>query len=112
VNGIPVNDETLSADAIKEVGIFKDYLAHDDTYKHRKTQSQPKFMDRRMRPDWEASGTDIYQKALEHARHVLETHKVPELPEDVRSTIRSIIEEAEEERGVSEKKRQKAAAGA
>ncbi len=112
VNGIPVNDETLSVDAIQEVGIFKDYLAHDTTYKHRKTQSQPKFMDRRMRPDWEASGTDIYQKALEHARHVLETHKVPELPDDVRSTIRSIIEEAEEERGVSGKKKKKAAAGA
>ncbi len=112
VNGIPVTDETLSVDAIQEVGIFKDYLAHDTTYKHRKTQSQPKFMDRRMRPDWEASGTDIYQKALEHARHVLETHKVPELPDDVRSTIRSIIEEAEEERGVSGKKKKKAAAGA
>ena len=53
-----------------------------------------------MRPDWEAAGTDIYQKALEHARYVLETHSVPELPEDVRSTIRSIIEEAEKERGV------------
>lgn len=111
VNGIPVNDETLSVDAIREVGIFKDYLDHEATYKHRKSQSQPKFIDRRMRPDWEASGTDIYQRALEHARHVLETHKAPELPDDVCSTIRSIIEEAEEERGVSEKKKRKAATG-
>jgi trimethylamine--corrinoid protein Co-methyltransferase len=100
VNGIPVNDETLSVDAIREVGIFQDYLGHDTTYKHRMSQSQPKFIDRRMRADWEAAGTDIYKKALEHARHVLETHKVPELPEGVRSTIRSIIEEAEKERGV------------
>jgi trimethylamine--corrinoid protein Co-methyltransferase len=100
VNGIPVNDETLSVDAIREVGIFQDYLGHETTYKHMKSQSQPKFIDRRMRPDWEAAGTDIYQKALEHARHVLETHKVPELPEGVRSTIRSIIEETEKERGV------------
>lgn len=100
VNGIPVNDETLSVDAIKEVGIFKDYLDHETTYKHMRTQSQAQLIDRRMRPDWEASGTDIYQKALGKARHIVETHKVPELPESVRSTIRSIIEEAEKERGV------------
>jgi trimethylamine--corrinoid protein Co-methyltransferase len=110
VNGIPVNDETLSVDAIREVGIFKDYLAHETTYKHMKTQSQPTFIDRRMRPDWEATGTDIYQKALEHARHVLETHKVPELPDTVRSTIRTIIEEAEEERGVSKRKEKRVVA--
>lgn len=111
VNGIPVNDETLAVDAIREVGVFKDFLAHETTYKHRKSQSQPKFIDRRMRSDWEATGTDIYQKAVHHARHVLETHNVPELPDDVRSTIRSIIEDAEEERGVSRKRKKRAAAG-
>lgn len=100
VNGIPVNDETLSVDAIREVGIFGDYLGHETTYRYRTSQSQPRFMDRRMRPDWEAAGTDIYQKALAHARHVLETHAVPELPENAQTTIRLIIEEAEKERGV------------
>ena len=100
VNGIPVNDETLSVDAINEVGIFKDYLTHETTYNHMRSQSQPRFMDRRTRQDWEAGGTDIYEKARAHALHVLETHKVPELPSDVRTTIRSIIEEAEKERGV------------
>ena len=100
VNGIPVNDETLSVDAIREVGIFKDYLTHETTYTHMRSQSQPRFMDRRMRQDWEAGGTDIYEKARAHALHVLETHKVPALPPDVRTTIRSIIEETEKERSV------------
>jgi len=100
VKGIPVNDETLSVDAINEVGIFKDYLTHETTYTHMRTQSQPRFMDRRMRQDWEAAGADIYEKARAHALHVIETHKVPELSPDVRATIRSIIEEAEKERGV------------
>jgi trimethylamine--corrinoid protein Co-methyltransferase len=99
VHGIRVDDETLSVDAIKEVGIFKDYLTHETTYTHMRSQSQPRFMDRRTRQDWEAGGIDIYEKARGHALHVLETHKVPELPSDVRATIRSIIEEAEKERG-------------
>jgi trimethylamine--corrinoid protein Co-methyltransferase len=100
VSGIPVNDETLSAEAIREVGVFKDYLGHETTFEHRKSQSQPNFIDRRMRADWEAVGTDIYQRALHHARHVLETHEVPELAENVRTTIREIIVEAEKEKGV------------
>ena len=34
VGGIPVNDDTFSVDLIKEVGQFKDYLSHENTYKH------------------------------------------------------------------------------
>jgi len=104
VKGIPVNDETLAVDAIKEIGIGKDFLSHDSTYKHMRSQSQPKLIDRRMREDWVKEGsTDIYQRALEQARFILENHKPEPLPEDVLAAIRSIVEEAEEELGVNKK---------
>ena len=57
VNGIPVNDETLAVDIIKEMGIGKDYLAHESTYQHMASQSRAELMDRRMREDWEADGS-------------------------------------------------------
>ena len=102
VAGIPVNDETLAVDAIKEVGIGKDFLSHDSTYKHMRSQSQPELIDRKMREDWIKEGsTDIYQRALEQARFILENHKPDPLPEDVLATIRSIVEAAEEELGVN-----------
>jgi len=83
VNGIPVNDKTLAVDVIKEVGIFKDYLDHDTTYQ------------------WEKSGgTDLYQRACEKARNILETYEPPPLPDSVLSEIRSIIEDTEKELGV------------
>lgn len=105
VLGIPVNDETLAVDVIKETGVGKDFLSHDSTFKHMRTQSQPKLIDRRMREDWEDAGsTDIYQRALEEARHILATHKPDPLPEDVLATIRSIVEEAEAELDVSKDK--------
>ena len=105
VRGIPVNDETLAVDAIKEIGVGKDFLSHDSTYNHMRSQSQPKLIDRRIREDWEASGrTDIYQRATEEAQHILETHKPDPLPDDVLSTMRSIIEESEAELGVSKGK--------
>jgi trimethylamine--corrinoid protein Co-methyltransferase len=102
VKGIPVNDATLAVDVIKEIGIGKDFLSHDSTYKHMRSQSQPKLIDRKMREDWVLAGsTDIYQRALEQARFILENHKPDPLPEDVLVTIRSIVKEAEDELGVN-----------
>jgi trimethylamine--corrinoid protein Co-methyltransferase len=104
VQGIPVNDETLAVDVIKEIGVGKDFLSHGSTYKHMRTQSQPKLIDRRMREDWQTAGaTDIYQRALEEARYILENHKPDPLPDDVPAAIRSLVEEAEAELGIRTK---------
>jgi len=101
VNGIPVNDETLAVDIIHEVGVGKNFLSHDHTFKHMREQSQPELIDRTMREDWEAAGEkDLYQRSLEKARHILETHKPDPLPESVLKDIRAIVEEAEAELGV------------
>jgi trimethylamine--corrinoid protein Co-methyltransferase len=107
VRGIPVNDETLAVDVIGEVGPFKDFLSHDHTLTHmRATQSQPKLIDRRTREDWEKSGgTDLSQRAAEQARRILETHRPEPLPEGVLGQIRSIVDEAEAEFGVSKRKK-------
>ncbi len=109
VQGIPINDETLAVDVIREVGPFNHFLSHEHTLKHMRTaQSHPEFIDRRIREEWEKSGgTDIYQRAWEKARHILETHKPEPLPDDVLSTLRSIVEEAEAEIGVPKRKKGK-----
>jgi trimethylamine--corrinoid protein Co-methyltransferase len=104
VQGIAVNDETLAVDVIHEIGVGKDFLSHENTFKHMRSQSQPKLIDRRTREDWDAAGrTDIYQRALEQARYILENHQPDPLPEDVLSTMRSIVEESEAELGVRKK---------
>ena len=101
LNGIPVSDEMLAADVIHEIGIGKDFLSHENTFKNMKTQSQPKLIDRRTREDWNAGGqTDLHQRALAEARYILENHKPDPLPEDVLATLRSIVQEAEEELGI------------
>ena len=98
VNGILVNDETLAVDAIKEVGIGKHFLDHDTTFKYMRDQSQPESFDRSIREEWEQSGgSDIYQRATEKARDILENHKPEPLPNNVLATMRSIVEDAEAE---------------
>jgi trimethylamine--corrinoid protein Co-methyltransferase len=104
VQGIAVSDETLAVDVIHEIGVGKDFLSHDHTFKHMRSQSQPKLIDRRTREDWDAGGkSDLYQRALEEARYILENHKPDPLPEDILATMRSIVEEAEAELGIRKK---------
>ena len=98
LDGIVVNDETLSVDVIRELGIGRDYMAHASTYKHMKSQSQAQIIDRRMREDWEtAGGTDAYKRAHNRMIEILETYEPAPLSENVRNTIQSIVEEADKE---------------
>lgn len=98
LNGIIVNDETLSVDVIRELGIGKDYMSHASTYKHMRSQSQVQLIDRRMREDWEAAGSmDIYKRAHARVLEILETYEPPPLPANVLNAIQSIVEEAEKE---------------
>jgi trimethylamine--corrinoid protein Co-methyltransferase len=100
VNGMPVNDETLAVDVIKEVGPFRDFLSHAHTLKHMKIHSQPKFIDRRMREDWESLGKiSMCEKAEEEAKFILNTHKPDPLDKEVQNQLRSIVENAENELG-------------
>jgi trimethylamine--corrinoid protein Co-methyltransferase len=102
VHGIPVNDETLAIDVISDVGPFGDFLSHDHTMAHMRQQSQPALIDRRVREDWKAMGSStIYERALEKARTILDTHVPDPLPEGVGEELRSIITGAERELGVN-----------
>lgn len=102
VGGIPVSDATLSVDLIKEVGQFKDYLAHKNTYEHMRMYPQPKLMDRRMRGDWEADGSlDMHTKAMMFVRDILETYQPDPLSDHVQSELRTIVAEAEKELGLT-----------
>ena len=103
VRGIEVNDETLSLDTIKEVGPFKDYLAHETTFKHMRLTTSPKLMDRKMRPRWEKAGSkNAYERACDEVRHILETYQPPQISDEILKKVRAIIEGAETELGVKE----------
>ena len=100
IKGFGVNKEAMAADVIKEVGPAKDFLTHDHTLRHMRSQSQPELIDRRAIEDWRsAGGTDIYARAAEKAKKILENHKPEPLKEAVSTKIRSIITEAENELG-------------
>ena len=97
VMGVPVNDETLAVELIKEVGAGKDFLAKKHTRQFMgPEQSKVKLIDRRMRGAWQKrGGKDLAEAAADEARHILETHKPEPLADDVLSKLRSIVEDQE-----------------
>jgi trimethylamine--corrinoid protein Co-methyltransferase len=106
VRGIPVNDDTLSVDIIREVGPFKEFVSHENTYQNMRITSRPKLIDRSRRDDWNRKGArDLYGRATEEARRILETHKPPKLPDSVAAEIQGIIRETEDELGVGKDKK-------
>ena len=73
MDGIVVNDETLSVDVIKEVGPRSDFLAHMNTFENMYIQSKPKLIDRLTRDRWnEAGHLDMESRA--HCREGTPRH--------------------------------------
>ena len=107
VNGIPVNEETLAVDLISKVGPFNQFITEKHTFDHMKKMSQPKLIDRRVREKWaKAGGQTMHEKAMDKARDILKNHKPTPLSDEVRSEMRSIVENVEAEIQ-DEKERQK-----
>ena len=101
IQGIPVSDETLALDAIKEIGPGGHFLMHKTTLKGMRSQSKPEILDRKSREIWEKGGsTSAYERALTKACWIMEHHKLEPKPQDVLDQIRTIVEEAEKEMGI------------
>ena len=102
VKGICVNDETLAVDVINEIGPAGNFLVHQHTLEHMRSQSQPELIDRTMRETWEKKGSlSTYDKAMVKVKNILQTHKPDPLPQEVLNKIRSIVDETEKEMGIS-----------
>ena len=96
MDGIVVNDETLSVDVIKEVGPRSDFLAHMNTFENMYIQSKPKRIDRLTRDRWnEAGHLDMETRALIAAKELLATWEPEPLPEEACARVRAVLNAAE-----------------
>jgi len=101
VKGIAVNDDSLAVEVIREVGPSGNFLVHNHTVQHMRSQSQPEFIDRTMRETWVRKGSrSAYDKAVDKVKHILKTHKPQPLPQGILDKIRAIVVETEKEMGV------------
>jgi len=101
MRGIPVNEETLARDVIREVGPGGSFLGEEHTVRHfREEHWFPTLMDRTNYTEWCATGEKTMgRRVSEKVRGILESHRPDPLPEDVRRRLREIRERSERERG-------------
>jgi len=97
LEGIPVDDDRLCADAIKRVGFGGNFMTDETTIKYLRTDYyEPKILNRLSREDWIKAGSkDINARAKERISKLMKEHKPIPLGEDVRKELRSLVKSIE-----------------
>ena len=97
LKGIPVNQNTLAMDIIKEIGPGGEFLTHSHTYDNMRSISKPDLFDRRNRSGWmdKTAGKDLTERAYERALEIISSHEPPPLPKGAVETMQKIIDEYE-----------------
>jgi trimethylamine--corrinoid protein Co-methyltransferase len=97
MEGVPVTDETLAVDAIKEIGVGNDFIAHPSTMENIDLASDPLVFDRLMLGDWRNNGyKDAADVAHEIVVDVLKNHAVKPIDADVLKEMQAIAKKADE----------------
>ena len=93
--GIPVNDDTLALDVIREVGSEGNFLVHMHTLEHmQSTQWRPKLISRMGYEKWEASGsTSLLDRAKNKLQKVLKEHQPIPIPTDKARLIQKRVDQ-------------------
>jgi trimethylamine--corrinoid protein Co-methyltransferase len=90
--GIPVDEETLAAEAIQAVGIGGNYLSQRHTRRHMKDVWRPRLLDRSSWDAWVAGGRrGAPEAAAELVRTTLDGHTVAPLEAAIADRINEII---------------------
>jgi trimethylamine--corrinoid protein Co-methyltransferase len=97
LEGIPVTDETLAVDVIKEVGVGNDFIGHPTTMENMEMPSNPLVFNRDMLGDWKSQGSkSCVEVAHEVVLDVMKNHIVPKIDPEIDAKIRAIVKEADD----------------
>ena len=93
LEGIPLDDDRLCADAIKRIGIGGNFMTDETTIKYLRTDYyQPKILNRASREDWEKAGSkDINDRAKDRIKKLMTEHKPEPLEEGIKKELRGLV---------------------
>lgn len=98
LEGVPVTDETLAVDAIKEVGVGNDFLGRMTTMENFESASNPTVFDRTMLGEWRSNGSkNAVERAHEIVEDIMANHVVKPIPEDRLAEMEAIMAKADED---------------
>jgi trimethylamine--corrinoid protein Co-methyltransferase len=91
MEGIPVNDETLALEAIRETGPKGDFLTNDHTIRNMRGLWLSKLLDRRPYSVWEGKKDGARDWARDRAKAILAAHHPAPLDPKLEAEMRKII---------------------
>jgi trimethylamine--corrinoid protein Co-methyltransferase len=99
IRGIEVTKETLGRDVIQKVGPGGHFLLEDHTYHHFKNELwRPSLLTRQHYETWQSQGSkDMSTRVKDRVKEILETHKVPSLPDKTLSALKKLKTKGEKE---------------
>jgi trimethylamine--corrinoid protein Co-methyltransferase len=92
MEGIPVGEETLALDAIREVGPGGTFMTHAHTRRHLRELWLNSLLDRRPLSVWEQKRDGAPEWALARARNILASHRPEPLEPALERELRRITE--------------------
>ena len=91
--GIPVNEDTLAFDTMKQVGPQGEFVTHPHTLTQYRSLYNPRLFDRSSYHQWEEDGSeDIAVTANKEWKKRVESYVRPELPKDIYEALRSYVD--------------------
>ncbi|MGD2269873.1 MAG: trimethylamine methyltransferase family protein [Desulfobacterales bacterium] len=92
--GIPVSDEQLAVNVIREVASGEQFITHDHTLEHlRTTQWRPKLFNRMGFEKWEQSGRRrLLQRAQQRLADLTQEYQAPPMPQEKQQKIQNRID--------------------
>jgi trimethylamine--corrinoid protein Co-methyltransferase len=96
MEGVPISEETLAIDAIKEIGVGNDFIGHPSTMDNIDLASDPLIFDRFMIGDWKAAGSkSAVDVAHDIVVDVMKNHVVEPIPADKLKNMEAIVNKAD-----------------
>ncbi len=92
---IPVDNETLAVEVIREVGFKENFLTHPHTLRHlRTTQWRPKLLNRKGYEKWVAAGSpSLLERARKRLDRILEEHRPQPIPPEQALKIQALVDQ-------------------
>ena len=92
--GIPVDDDMLAVDVVREVGSQGDFLSHPHSLKHlRSTQWRPSLSNRLGNEEWKAAGaTSLLERARMKLQAILTDHQPRPIPQEQAQNIQDQVD--------------------
>ena len=91
MEGIPVNDETLALEAIRQTGPKGDFLTNDHTLRNMRGLWLSKLLDRRPYSVWEGKKDGARDWARDRAKAILAAHRPVPLDPKLEAEMKKII---------------------